>query len=207
VAESSHHDSVLLPPEGASPFAAAEWARRLDAAVADGTITQEAADAAWWQYSWPYPDEIRAVVGGTRSITVYDEAHLVLLRTDDPVLTAAQRRMKPVTGTFKVDPDGDLVCIPNAKNGQRAEHRRILAAALSEDVSVVIPPTGRPAGSGFGPKILCYIESRSSNVPLREAIEQAAAVLNWQADNVLRAYRREKKRVRSRSRDVGGPTA
>lgn len=61
---------------------------------------------------------------------------------------------------------------------------------------VMLPPTGRPAGSGFGPRIVAFIDSRPSQVARSEAVDLASSDLHWDADSVDSAYHRERQRQR-----------
>lgn len=120
--------AVLVPPEGDFALAYPDWIRRLDAAVAAGEITRGEADEAEFRDAWPFPDEMKAAFFGLDRITIYDETHLPLLRKRPEDLTPAERRMRPVVGERR-DVNGDVVCVPATRNGQRQAHRDLLEAS------------------------------------------------------------------------------
>lgn len=198
MAESSHASAVLVPPDDESAVAYRDWCHRLAAAVAAGEITQHEADVAEWRYTWPFRDEVRAAFVGPDRITVCDEAHLPLIRKHPEDLTPAERRMTPAVGELRRDHSGALVCVPSIKNGQRQAHRDLLEdVAAAGGIAATIPATGRPAGSGFGPGIVAFIDGRPAEVTKREAVERVAAQIRWDADSVLREYYNAKRRAKS----------
>lgn len=201
VAESSHGDGVLAPPDDESAVAYRDWSRRLDAAVAAGEITQHEADVAEWRYAWPFRDDVRAAFVGPDRITVYDAAHLPLIRKRSDDLTPAERRMTPAVGELRRDASGALVCVPTTRNGQRQAHRDLLEdVAAAGGIEATLPQTGRPAGSGFGLRIVAFIDSRPPEVTMREAVERAAEQLLWSPESVRRAYYRQKRSTASANR-------
>lgn len=146
MAETSQASAVLVPADDDSAVPYPDWIRRLDAAVAAGEITQHEADVAEFRDAWPFPDEVKAAFVGPDRITVYDEAHLPLIRKRPDDLTPAERRMTPVIGELRRNASGDLVCIPTTRNGQRQAHRDLLEdVAAAGGIAATLPPTGRPA--------------------------------------------------------------
>lgn len=184
---------MLVPPDDESAVAYRDWSHRLETAVAAGEITQHQADVAEWRYAWPFRDDVRAAFVGPDRITVYDEAHLPLIRKRSGDLTPAERRMTPVVGELRRDANRALVCVPMTRNGRRRAHRDLLEdVAAAGGITTILPPTGRPVGSGFGPRIVAFIDGRPAEVTFIEAVERAAMQLRWSVASARRAYYRHR---------------